>query len=224
MLEFLQERASERKLRLFSCACGRSVWQWLADRSRTALEAAEHYADRSAFLVEHNIARENSLRAMEDASGDSESGELGHTKWHAADAVVHCTELPLCWTSARDASQAARQAESCHLFESDPVNDGIDVPYPEPEAVDGAAHTALLRDIFGDPYRPVTIDPRWLTSTVVDLATAIYDERAFARMPVLADALMDAGCNNEELIAHCRSADPHVRGCWVVDLLLGKNQ
>jgi len=79
-----------------------------------------------------------------------------------------------------------------------------------------------LRCIFGDPYRPVTIDPRLLTSTVIDLANAIYDERAFDRMPILADALMDAGCASEEIIAHCRQSDEHVRGCWVVDLLLAK--
>jgi hypothetical protein len=80
----------------------------------------------------------------------------------------------------------------------------------------------FLHDIFGNPFRPVTIDPRWLTSSVFDLSRAIYEERAWERMPVLADALMDAGCDNEEIINHCRGDGPHVRGCWVVDLLLGK--
>jgi hypothetical protein len=81
---------------------------------------------------------------------------------------------------------------------------------------------SLLRDIFGNPFRLVTLDPRWLTSTVVDLAQAIYNERAFERMPILADALMDAGCDSDDIIHHCRGDGPHVRGCWVVDLLLGK--
>jgi hypothetical protein len=81
----------------------------------------------------------------------------------------------------------------------------------------------LIRDIFCNPVRSITIDPRWLTSTVVDLATAIYNERAFDRLPILADALMDAGCDNEEIIGHCRRDGPHVRGCWVVDKLLGKD-
>ena len=80
----------------------------------------------------------------------------------------------------------------------------------------------LLRDIFGNPFRPVTLDPRWLSSTVLDLARTIYDERVFERMPILADALMDAGCESEEIIKHCQGPGPHVRGCWVVDLLLGK--
>jgi hypothetical protein len=81
----------------------------------------------------------------------------------------------------------------------------------------------LLREIIGNPFRPVTLDPAWLTSTVVALARGIYDERAFDRMPILADALQDAGCDSDDLLTHCR--DPHqdhVRGCWVVDLVLGK--
>jgi hypothetical protein len=81
----------------------------------------------------------------------------------------------------------------------------------------------LLREIFDPlPFRPVNIDLRWLTSTVVDLATAIYQERAFDKLSILADALQDSGCDNQEIIAHCRSEGPHVRGCWVIDLLLGK--
>jgi hypothetical protein len=76
--------------------------------------------------------------------------------------------------------------------------------------------------IFGNPFRPVTLDPRWLTSTVVDLSRIIYEERAFDKLPILADALMDAGCDSEEMLAHCRGQVPHVRGCWVVDLILGK--
>jgi len=84
------------------------------------------------------------------------------------------------------------------------------------------AQLHLLRDIFGNPFRPAAIDPSWLTSTVVALARGIYEERAFDRMPILADALQDAGCDNEDVLGHCRGPEPHVRGCWVVDLLLGK--
>jgi hypothetical protein len=81
----------------------------------------------------------------------------------------------------------------------------------------------LLHDIFGPlPFRPVTLDSSWLTSTVTSLAQAIYDERAFDRMPILGDALEDAGCDNASMLEHCRSGGEHVRGCWVVDLVLGK--
>jgi hypothetical protein len=79
----------------------------------------------------------------------------------------------------------------------------------------------LIREIFG-PFRPVTTDPTCLTPTVKKLAAAIYDEKAFDRLPILADALEEAGCSNEEILVHCRGPGPHVRGCWAVDLVLGK--
>jgi hypothetical protein len=81
---------------------------------------------------------------------------------------------------------------------------------------------SLLRCIFGNPFRPVAVDPSWLTSDVVALAEGIYQDRAFDRMPILADALQDAGCEHEDVLNHCRQPGEHVRGCWVVDLLLGK--
>jgi hypothetical protein len=81
----------------------------------------------------------------------------------------------------------------------------------------------LLRDIFGNPFRPVTFSPVWRTDTAVALARQMYESRDFSAMPILADALQDVGCDNEDILSHCR--DPkatHVRGCWVVDLVLGK--
>jgi hypothetical protein len=83
-------------------------------------------------------------------------------------------------------------------------------------------HAALLRDIFANPFRPVAINPAWRTSNVTALAQSIYDERAFDRLPILADALEDAGCDNVDILNHCRQPGEHVRGCWVVDLVLGK--
>lgn len=80
-----------------------------------------------------------------------------------------------------------------------------------------------IRDIFGNPFRSVALDPGWRTSTVVTLAEGIYADRAFDRLPILADALQDAGCDHPDILAHCRSDGPHVRGCWIVDLLLGKS-
>ncbi len=82
-----------------------------------------------------------------------------------------------------------------------------------------------LRDIIGNPFRPVAANPAWLAwndEAIPKMAQAIYDERAFARLPLLADALEDAGCTEAEILAHSRGPGPHVRGCWVVDLLLGK--
>ncbi len=81
----------------------------------------------------------------------------------------------------------------------------------------------LLRCIFPNPFRTVPADSRWLTSTVLCLARGIYEDRAFDRMPILGDALEDAGCADVDVLAHCRRAGPHALGCWVVDLVLGLN-
>jgi hypothetical protein len=80
----------------------------------------------------------------------------------------------------------------------------------------------LLRDILGNPFRAVTFDPAWRTETAVALARQMYESRDFGAMPILADALQDAGCTSDDILAHCRGPGPHARGCWVVDLVLGK--
>src|SRR5262245_47213544 len=85
-----------------------------------------------------------------------------------------------------------------------------------------AVKNAIRRTETSSPFRPVAVDPGWLTPSVVELARTIYDQRAFDQMPDLADALERAGCDNPEILAHCRQPGEHVRGCWVVDLLLGK--
>jgi hypothetical protein len=78
------------------------------------------------------------------------------------------------------------------------------------------------RDVFGNPFRPVRFSPEWRTETAVGLAWQMYRSRKFSAMPILADALQDAGCDSADILDHCRSPGPHVRGCWVVDLVLGK--
>jgi hypothetical protein len=95
----------------------------------------------------------------------------------------------------------------------------------QPEAL--AAQCRIIRDIFGNPFRPVAFSPEWRTDTAVSLARTMYESRDFSAMPILADALQDAGCDEEELLGHCRghgrdTSANHVRGCWVVDLVLGK--
>src|SRR5205807_298981 len=95
-----------------------------------------------------------------------------------------------------------------------------------PQAADELQQTQLmlLHDIIGNPFRPVRFDPSCLTyndGTVVKLARSIYDERAFDRLPILADALEEAGCQDGEILGHCRQPGMHVRGCWVVDCLTG---
>ena len=117
------------------------------------------------------------------------------------------------WTSADDAAWAAvnRKAANYH--------------YRQTISGDRAwlkEQCELAYCIFGNPFRFVTGDPGWITSVTLSLATRIYDEKAFDRMPILADALQEAGCDNADILTHCRDDGPHVRGCWVVDLILGK--
>src|SRR5262249_20701254 len=91
-----------------------------------------------------------------------------------------------------------------------------------PQWQDSNLQLALLRDIFGNPFRPVALDPAWLSwhgGLLVSMARRMYDSRDFADLPVLADALEEAGCDNADILAHCRGPGPHVRGCWVVDLI-----
>jgi hypothetical protein len=84
------------------------------------------------------------------------------------------------------------------------------------------AHCDWIRDLCGNPFRPVVFDRVWRTSTATALAAAIYEERAFDRMPILADALEETGCDNRDILNHCRHDGVHVKGCWVVDRVLGK--
>jgi len=106
------------------------------------------------------------------------------------------------------------------------INGPIYTNPPFPDAKAFAEHSrpmmTILRCLFGNPFRPATLEPAWQTATVHGLAQAIYEERGFDRLPILADALEEAGCTNADILAHCRGSGSHARGCWVVDLLLGK--
>jgi hypothetical protein len=91
------------------------------------------------------------------------------------------------------------------------------------EAAELLAQAELVREIFGNPFRPISLDPSWRTPSVVSLAQTIYDERRFDRMPESADALAKVGCDNVEFLGHVRGPGPHVPGCWALDLALGKD-
>ena len=92
-------------------------------------------------------------------------------------------------------------------------------PDPRPAQAEAANR---LRCVFGNPFRPTAFDPTWRTPTVVAIAAGAYADRAFDRLPILADALEDAGCDAAELLAHLRGPGPHARGCWALDAVLGK--
>ena len=228
MLELFAGKTSERKLRLFACACCRRIESNLREkRSRWIIEVSERYADGRATRERLDSAWANADIAFQSIHL---SGE-GEVEQNAAQAVLglgvnrdvnEVMEFAAATFGAVARGNAYERIWQTHGSNNDErvaKDDAIRVVAANAER---NLQAVLLRDILGNPFRPVTIDPRWLTSTVVDLAIAIYQERAFDRMPILADALMDAGCDDEEIISHCRGEGPHVRGCWVVDLLTGR--
>jgi hypothetical protein len=188
----------KRKLRLFAVACCRQIWSLLGDaRSRRAVEVAEQYAEGQISEQELRDVESLAMEAHQTAF-DVKGKEGALPEWAAVFAA---------WFEPLKAAEAAGwMAEGSRGF----------LPFP------GEPVISFLRDIFGNPFRPVTVDPAWRTTNVVGLAQAIYDERAFDRMPILADALEEAGCANGEVLDHCRGPGPHVRGCWVLDLLRGR--
>lgn len=203
MLRFLRGKATDRKLRLFACGWSRYVWAGLTlERIRRAVEIAERYADGKATGDELAAARSKAIDAFW-----SYRRNQGLLRPPARDGPPERE-----WVL-----NLAAQCADTRPFHQGRIK-GIR-HFPELASV-GAA---FLQCVFGRlPFHPVTADPRWLTSTAVGLARAIYEERAFDRLPILADALEDAGCDNPDLLAHLRGDGPHVRGCWAVDLVLGK--
>jgi hypothetical protein len=123
-------------------------------------------------------------------------------------------------------TEASREAELSARF----AREAAMAAWQAEEAEEEAFQCEILRGLLGNPFRPISLDPGWLTPTVTNLAAAAYVERELPSghldagwLGVLADALEDAGCDNAELLGHLRGPGPHVRGCWVVDLLLGRS-
>ena len=217
LLSVVHSRTSPRKLRMFACDCARRIWsQQSGDHLPRAIERGEQFAEGTVSAV--------SLAAMRMQMG----GRGGYSSGWALD-------LSLVAVLSASASEAATLgAESVGLFSSlkaveQAVREGV---YDQPvlDRLRQSARTGengglaqCVRDIFGNPFRPVAFAPAWHTSTAVAITRGMYESRDFGAMPILADALQDAGCDNDDMLNHCRDANAtHVRGCWVVDLVLGK--
>jgi len=243
MLHFLAGTPSRRKLRLFGCACARRVWRWLTDvRSQRAAEVAERFADGAATERELDDAHEAAAHAAAEAQARFNAASQGwaatwaaHAEWAAAIAAedaagadhgAEAAEAAASWyddlapdvtwpvyraqEAARDAARAAG------------INDAR--AWAAADAVERDHQAALLRDIFR-PFRPATVDSAWLRwndGAVAKIAHGIYTDRTFDLLPILADALEEAGCTDPAILDHCRQPGEHVRGWWVVDLILGK--
>jgi len=223
MLDYLGGTVNDRKSRLYGCACCRHIWLLMIDeRSRQAVEIAEQFIDGVIGRDELEEARIEARSAARDVTGSNyPSHERGVMKnaSEAAAGVVGKRVSKVIGAVAKSVVVAA--AENAGVIGS---RVGAYETYRSAEIKSSSKQLAgTLRDVFGNPFRPVAVDAEWLTSTVVQLARGIYEERAFDRMPILADALQDAGCVNHDVLSHCRDESAtHVRGCWVVDLLLGK--
>jgi hypothetical protein len=221
MLEFVRDQLSDRKMRLFAVACCRRIWEYLpAERDKTAVEVAERYADGTPPTgVE---LREINELVTEDTVGCA-SYAAAYAGLPFTDTGILCEVIRAAGFaadySARAMSEVIVTGWNAVNEEGTPTQVTQGVLEIEKERT---AQSTLLRDILGNPFRSLTLDPSWLTTHVIALAQAIYDDRAFDRMPILADALEEAGCTNQDILTHCRSGGDHVRGCWVVDLVLGK--
>ena len=238
MLCFLDGKVSERKLRLFGCACCRQVWHFMPDeRSRKAIEIGEQFADCPPTVAQASAAYEDA-NAVAEAYSKMPFRVADFTRdlvaQHAATAAAELVvRRPLrtpvgevmhgASTSAANAVASSDSEFAVAFLESGDATSHVMKLLEKARRIANRDQVPLLHCIGGPfPFRPVTLNQSWLTTNVVSLAQTIYDQRRFQDMPILADALEDAGCTNQEVLAHCRGEKPHVRGCWVVDLLLGK--
>jgi hypothetical protein len=203
-LIFWTDRPSDRKMRLWAVACCRKIWDQFTDpRLRKVIETAEFFADHRDIPRLRKIAQ----------STDESMKEAGTVDQYNLAYIAQLLCEPDLWNSP----QYSPGYPHWLSLGEDLANLNEDVRLETRQF-----HAILFHDLLGNPFRPIEFDSSWLTTNVRDLAKTIYNEKAFERMAILADALMDAGCNNDDVLNHCHGPGPHVRGCWVVDLILGK--
>jgi hypothetical protein len=213
MLEHLHGKASGRKLRLFAVACCRHYGHLLRDeRCQNAVQVAERFSDGLATA-------EELWEAGEAVWGAAESGELGVEGQGAACAYS-------CYRQEDGSYPSGTPREVANQML---VALGDEIASDERYETECGVLSNLLRCIIGNPFRPVTVSPAWQTPQVIALAQAGYEHRDLpsghldpTRLAILADALEDAGCTDQTILNHLRGPGPHVRGCWAVDLILGK--
>jgi hypothetical protein len=218
MLDWVAAAAAERKLRLFACACCRRIWNLIVDaRARTAVEAAERFADGA--LTRRLLDEQWDAEGVSAAEHAVDGATANDIRWGAFWAAANATEAVV----ARDLARITRPPVPLTRDEFRKWAESRSAVKEESDRTEKTAQANLLRDIIGNPFHPAGFDSTWRTPTTLRLAQAIYDERCFDRMPELADELQRAGCQDLALLDHCRKVREHVRGCWALDLVLGKS-
>jgi hypothetical protein len=226
MLDYLLGKSSDRKFRLFGCACCRQHWNWLPlEECKQAVTEAEHFADGKITREQLTRARKEArwaLHRVPDEQTYAASAAARILRVRAAPAARQAAEFMRKQRAVWTPVPKAFRGRVLEFSEQEAAKAAWDEASADVERKEGKLQASLLRDIFGNPFRPLTANPSCLTPNVLNLAQVLYEKRAFCRLPELADSLSSAGCGNAEFLAHCREPQGHVLGCWVVDLLLGK--
>jgi hypothetical protein len=225
MLEFLGRSPTDRQWRRFGYCCCDGIRPLLTDeRSRHAIDVADSFADGFASKDELETTRRGAREAVRYVAGLSyPSSYARNVAKRAAEAVAELVGKSVFKVAGSISTAVIEAASVAAGLEG--AKRGVYASFCSAKQQSlRTEHTRFLHNIFGNPFRPVAFDAAWRTSTAVMLARGMYESRDFSPMPILADALQDAGCDSADILNHCR--DPratHVRGCWVVDLTLGKS-
>jgi hypothetical protein len=235
LLRDMENRASVRKKGLYAYACVLRISHLIPEAERCRfLPLVQRVLSGMVSQEEVSSEVESCTAALRPfIERTRERGTLGETYRYAAGAldgsltpggrhdwidVPHCAAMAAGFAALLPVDPPVVEIAWVDFLTMTPTFQGA-------YQAEGQAQVCLARDIFGNPFRPGAIDPVWLrwdSGAVMRLAQAIDDKQVFDRLPVLAEALEDAGCTDAAILDHCRGPGPHVRGCWVVDLILGK--
>lgn len=235
MLKYVRRKVSVRKLRLFAVGCSRIAFG--VSLELTPNENAQLFC-RMAEIAERmadGTTTELDLRAIQETERQAEEirdGMLDSYRVEMARAALDCIHADA-YVAASACSGEAAEHFSDDIGEEDPDEDEemqrLRAFWQKSYDRQLGEQAALVREIVNNPFHPAALASACLTPTIIALAQTAYDERSARsgtldgdRLAVLADALEDAGCNNAEILEHLRSPDPHVRGCWALDLVLDK--
>lgn len=219
LLRFIEPRASDRKLHYFAIACARRIAPLLP------CPASLHGVDVLERFVEGKCGVDSLAALSWDVEGAAFAAEAGNVPY--LDAIEQLP-VPLLMELAANPDYtfvSVRRLLSLAAY----YVDAIFGPAPWERRMRGWSPSgglfqpvSLVHEVFGNPFLKVAFRRRWRTEAVMTLAQMMYESRDFSAMPILADALEDAGCDSDDMLAHCRGPGPHVRGCWVVDIVLCK--